>query len=117
MRKARAWLQRLAGVFVSNRSERELSAELQSHLQLLIDDNLRAGLTPEEARRRALVALGGVDQTKEHYRDRRGIRVLESFFRDLRYGVRTLRKSPGFAIAGILILGLGIGVNSAIFTV
>ena len=113
----RAWLRRLVGVFVSDRSEADLSAELQSHLQLHIDDNLRAGMTPEEARRRALLALGGVDQTKEHYRDRRGIRVLESFLRDLRYGLRTLRKSPGFAIAGILILGLGIGVNSAIFTV
>ena len=117
MRTARAWLRRLVGSFSSDRSDHELSAELQSHLQLHIDDNLRAGLTPGEARRRALVALGGVDQTKEHYRDRRGIRGLESFFRDLRYGVRTLRKSPGFAIAGVLILGLGIGVNCAIFTI
>jgi putative ABC transport system permease protein len=117
VRKARAWLRRLGGSFSSDRSEHDLSAELQSHLQLHIDDNLRAGMTPEDARRRALVALGGVDQAKEHYRDRRGIRGLESFFRDLRYGARTLRKSPGFAIAGILILGLGVGVNCAIFTV
>ncbi len=108
---------RLFGVFASERSERDLSAELESHLQLHIDDSIRAGVTPQEARRRALIALGGIEQTKEQYRDRRGIPLLESLFRDLRYGARTLSKSPGFAIAGVLILGLGIGVNSAIFTV
>ena len=117
MKSARAWLLRLFGVFASGRSERDLSAELQSHLQLHIDDNIRAGMTPAEARRRALMALGGVEQTKERYRDRRGLPRLESFIRDLRYGARTLSKSRGFAIAGILILGLGIGVNSAIFTI
>jgi predicted permease len=113
----RAWLLRLLGVFASGRSERELSAELDSHLQLHIDDNVKAGMTPTEARRRALIALGGLEQTKEQYRDRRGLPPLESLIRDLRYGVRTLLKSPGFTIAGVLILGLGIGVNSAIFTV
>ena len=74
-------------------------------------------MTPVEARRQALVALGGLESTKEAYRDRRGPAGLESLLRDLRYGLRTLRKSPGFAAAGIVILGLGIGVNSAIFTV
>ena len=117
MKFVRAWLLRLFGVFASNRSERDLSAELESHLQLHIDDNIKAGMTPQEARRRALIALGGVEQTKEQYRDRRGLPLLESLVRDLRYGVRTLMKSPGFTIAGVLILGLGIGVNSAIFTV
>jgi putative ABC transport system permease protein len=113
----RSWILRLLGVFASGRSERDLSAELHSHLQLHIDDNIRAGMTPSEARRRALIALGGIEQTKEHYRDRRGIPLLDSLGRDLRYGVRTLTKSPGYALAGVLILGLGIGVNSAIFTV
>jgi putative ABC transport system permease protein len=113
----RAFLMRLIAVFVSGRSERDLSAELESHLQLHIDDNLKAGMTPPEARRRALIALGGVDQTKEQYRDRRGLPAVESIARDLRYGIRTLRRSPGFTIAAVLILGLGIGVNSAIFTV
>jgi predicted permease len=114
---ARAWLLRLFGVIRSDRAERDLAAELESHVQLHIDDNIKAGMTPPEARRRALIALGGVDQTKERYRDRRGLPALESIARDLRYGVRTLRKSPGFTIAAVLILGLGIGVNSAIFTV
>ncbi len=105
------------GSFAGNRAERELSAELESHLQLHVDDNLRAGMTPAEARRQALLKLGGVESAKEAYRDRRGWPGLESLARDLQYGARTLFKSPGFAVAGIVILGLGIGVNSAIFTV
>ena len=108
---------RLFGMFGSSRAERELSAELDSHLQLHIDDNIRAGMTPAEARRRAVLALGGIEKTKEEYRDRRGLPAFESLVRDLRFGLRTLIKSPGFAVAGVIILGLGIGVNSAIFTV
>ncbi|HEX4913928.1 MAG TPA: permease prefix domain 1-containing protein, partial [Vicinamibacterales bacterium] len=117
MRSVRAWMMRVFGVFGSHRAERELSAELESHLQLHIDDNIRAGMTPHEARRRAIIALGGVERTKEEYRDRRGLPAFESFVRDMRHGARALLKSPGFATAGIVILGLGIGVNSAIFTV
>src|SRR5688572_4664222 len=117
MKSLRAWLMRVFGVFASTRAERELSAEIESHLQLHIDDNIRAGLSPQEARRRAVLALGGVERTKEEYRDRRGVPAFESLVRDLRYGTRALIKSPGFALAGVIILGLGIGVNSAIFTV
>ena len=117
MKAVRAWWRRVIGLFAGRRAEHDLSAELESHLQLHVDDNLRAGMSPAEARRQALVALGGVESTKEAYRDRRGLPAVESLLRDLRYGLRTLRKSPGFAAAGIVILGLGIGVNSAIFTV
>ena len=117
MKSLRACFMRLFGVFGSKKSERELSAEIESHLQMHVDDNIRAGMTPVEARRRAVIALGGVEGTKEAYRDRRGLPAFESLVRDVRYGVRTLIKSPGFAIAGIVILGLGIGVNTAIFTV
>jgi putative ABC transport system permease protein len=117
MRLLRAWIRRAAGVFAGRRSEQELAAELDSHVQLHVDDYVRAGVAPDEARRRALVALGGLESTKEAYRDRRGLPALESLVRDLRYGARTLAKSPGFALAGIVVLGLGIGVNSAIFTV
>jgi predicted permease len=117
MKSLRAFLMLVFGVFGSTRQERELSAEIESHLQMHVDDNIRAGMTPVEARRRAVIALGGVEGTKEAYRDRRGLPAFESLVRDVRYGVRTLIKSPGFAIAGIVILGLGIGVNTAIFTV
>jgi len=108
---------RLFGVLGSSRSERDLSAEIDSHLQLHIDDNIRAGMTPEEARRRAIIALGGIECTNEAVRVRRTLPLIDSLVRDVRYGIRTLIKSPGFAIAGVIILGLGIGVNSAIFTV
>jgi putative ABC transport system permease protein len=117
VRHLRAWWYRMVGAFAGRRAERELAAELESHLQLHVDDNLRAGMAPQEARRRAVLALGGIEPTKEAYRDRRGLPHLESLVRDLRYGARTLRRSPGFLLAGITILGLGIGVNSAIFTV
>lgn len=117
MKALRALVMRLFGMFGSSRSDRELAAEIESHLQLHVDDNLRAGMTPDEARRRAVIALGSVEGTKEMYRDRRGWPAVEALFRDARYGVRTLLKSPGFVLAGIVILGLGIGVNTAIFTV
>ena len=117
MRSLRAWITRLAGVFASSKADRELGDEIESHLQLHIDDNLRAGLPPAEARRRALIALGGVTQTAEGYRDRRGLPALESLVRDARFGVRSLARTPGFTAAAIVILGLGIGANSAIFTV
>jgi predicted permease len=117
MKALRASLLRLIGTFTSARSERELAAELEAHLQLHIDDQLRAGLSPEEARRRAVLALGGIEQTKEAYRERRGLPLLETAIRDVRYGLRALRKSPGFAVAAIVVLGLGIGANAAIFTV
>ncbi len=117
MRTLRAWFVRAIGLVGSARSERELEAELESHLQLHTDDNIRAGMPPAEARRNALMALGGIERTREEYRDRRGIPAVEAILRDLRYGARTLAKNPGFTLAGIVILGLGIGVNSAIFTV
>ena len=117
MKTLRAWWHRMFGLFPTREAERELTAELESHLQLHVEDNLRAGMTPDEARRRAIIALGGLESTKEAYRDRRGLPAIDSLLRDLRYGARTLRKNPGFLVAGIAILGLGVGVNSAIFTV
>ena len=117
MRQLRAWCHRLLGVFAGRRAEQELAAELESHLELHTEDNLRAGMTPAEARRRAILALGGLEPTKEAYRDRRGLPGLESIVRDLRHAARTLGRSPGFLLAGVAILGLGVGLNSAIFTV
>lgn len=115
MKRLRAWMRRLAGMFAKKRRERELAAEIDSHLQLHIDDNLRAGMTYEQARREALLKLGGVEPTKEAYRDRSTIPLLEHLLQDVRFAIRQLRKNPGFTTTAILMLALGMGASLAIF--
>ena len=115
MRQLRAWLLRCKGLFLKNGRERELAAEIESHLQMHIDDNIRAGMSPEEARRVAVMKLGGVDQTTEAYRDRATIPLLEHVVQDLRFTFRQLRKNPAFATTATAMVALGIGASVAIF--
>src|SRR5689334_20649742 len=115
MRQLRAWLWRCKRLFRKDARERELADELESHLQMHIDDNIRAGMSPQEAKRVAVMKLGGVDQTKEAYRDRAGIPFLESLVQDLRFTLRQLRKNPAFTVTAITMVALGIGASVAIF--
>src|SRR5207253_1956177 len=117
MNKFRAWLLRFGGLFRKQRREKDLDAEMDSHLQLHIEDNLRAGMNAAEARRQALMKLGGVEQTKEMVRDRRGLPLLDTLLQDLRFAFRMLLKNPGFTAIAILTLVVGIAATTAIFSV
>jgi predicted permease len=95
----------------------ELDAELESHIEMAIEENLRRGLTPEEARRQALIRFGGVEQARQLQRETRSMPWLDNLLADLRYTFRTLKRDRGFATVAVLILALGIGANIAVFSV
>ena len=108
---------RVQGSLFRRHIEEDFEAEIEAHLGQLIDENIARGMSAAEARRSAGLRLGGMAQLRETHRERRGLPYLEAWLQDLRYAVRLLRKNPGLAATVVLILGIGIGLNTAVFTI
>ena len=113
----REWGVRLIAIFRRRRLEAELDEDIRMHLQMAAEENLRRGMSAEDAERAARRSFGNVDHTKEIYRDQRGIPLYETFARDVRQTLRSLRRNPAFTLVAVLTLTLGIGANTAIFSI
>lgn len=115
-RKLRAFWIRLRAIFAPGAEQTDLQAELESHLQMHIDDNLRAGMNPQQARRDAILKLGGVEQTKQAYRERGTLPWLEDLLQDVRYALRMMARSRVFTAIAVLSLAIGIGTSTTVFS-
>src|SRR6202021_933638 len=115
--KRRFAMTRLLALFRKRRFEGELEAEIHAHLEMAEPDAIAAGLSPEEARREARRSFGGIEQMKEDHRDQRSVRWVENLLRDVRYGIASLARDPGFAAFTIGLLALGIGAHTAMFSI
>lgn len=116
MRPLRAWLVRLKGVLHTNR-DGQFSEEMETHLDMHVRDLIESGLTPDEARRQAVMKLGGLEPTRQAYRDTERLPWLETLLRDCRFTFRTLAKNPAFTVVTLAALTLGIGASTAVFSV
>src|SRR6202161_4682666 len=116
MNRFRAFALRLRGLFTSQHAEQEFNAELESHLAMHTDAGIRGGMSADEARRQALIRLGGAEQARQAHRERRTLPWLEDLLHDLRFGLRMMARNPAFTLVAVATLAIGIGATTTAFT-